>query len=653
MGARGPRVESAWSGETDAVNVTKRSAAQWALAVGALGVVFGDIGTSPLYTVQTLFNPSDPHPVKVSHDSIFGVISLIFWSVMIIVTITYVMLVMRADNDGEGGIMALIALIRRRALPGGARAKAVLAALGIFGASLFFGDSMITPAISVLSAVEGVKVAAPSVSGLVIPITVAIIVVLFLVQRLGTGAVGRMFGPIMGAWFTVIALLGIRGVAAHPVILEALSPTYALGFLFGHFGTAFFSLTAVVLAVTGAEALYADMGHFGRGPIRRAWLLLVFPACILNYLGQGALILGNHATIANPFFLLAPGWARLPMVFLATVATVIASQAVISGAYSVAHQAGRLGYLPRLRIQYTSEQMMGQIYVPWINWLLLAAVLTLVLAFRSSAALAYAYGTAVTGTITTTTLLFFYYARHQWRWPLWIVLSGGGVLLAIDLLFFAANLTKLLHGAWLPLLIGIIAFAIFTTWQRGRQLVTEERIREEGPLPEFIEQLHAIRPPLHRVPGTAVFLNRGKAAAPLALRANVEHNEILHEHVLILSIETMPAPHVPAEERLQADDLGYKDDRITYVAARFGYMDQTNVPGLIALIRNAGIECPSDDDKLSYFVSRIELVQGHAPGMSRWRKRLFVATSRITADAAEYFRLPRERTVIMGSRIEI
>ena len=637
----------------DILSVSRRAAGQAALTLGALGVVFGDIGTSPLYTVQTLFNPGDPHPVKVSRDSIFGVVSLIFWAVTIIVTVTYVLLVMRADNDGEGGIMALIALIRRQALPGGRRAKAVLAALGIFGASLFFGDSMITPAISVLSAVEGVKVAAPSLSGLVIPITVAIIVVLFMAQRLGTGAVGRVFGPVMAVWFTVLAALGVRGIADHPVILEALSPSYAVGFLTGHFGTAFFSLTAVVLAVTGAEALYADMGHFGRGPVRRAWLLVVFPACILNYLGQGALILGHPASISNPFFLLAPGWARLPMVLLATVATVIASQAVISGAFSVAHQAGQLGYLPRLRIQYTSERLMGQIYVPWINWLLLVSVLTLVLAFRTSAALAYAYGTAVTGTISITTLLFFYYARHQWRWPLWIVLAGGGILLAIDLLFFAANLTKLTHGAWLPLLIGITIFTIFTTWQRGRELVTQERDREEGPLPEFIAELHAMKPPLYRVPGTAIFLNRGKTTAPLAMRANVEHNEILHENVIIVSVETMPVPHIPEAERLQVDGLGYRHDGIIHVTARFGYMDPTNVPGLLPLIRDADIEGPAPDAKLSYFVSRIELVQGDAPGMSRWRKRLFIATSRITPDAAEYFRLPRERTVIMGSRIEI
>jgi KUP system potassium uptake protein len=635
------------------VSVNRRATAQGALALGALGVVFGDIGTSPLYTVQTVFNPADPHPVKVTEDSIFGIISLIFWSVTIIVTITYVLLVMRADNDGEGGIMALIALIRRRALPGGRRAKVGLAALGIFGASLFFGDSMITPAISVLSAIEGVKVAAPSVSGLVIPITVAIIIALFLVQRLGTGAVGRLFGPVMGVWFTVLGVLGVRGIADHPEILKALSPTYAVGFLVGHFETAFFSLTAVVLAVTGAEALYADMGHFGRTPIRRAWLLVVFPACILNYMGQGALILGNEANTSSPFFLLAPGWARLPMVFLAAVATVIASQAVITGAYSVAQQAARLGYLPRLRIKYTSEEVVGQIYIPFINWLLLVAVLTLVLTFRSSAALAYAYGTAVTGTITCTTLLFFYYARHQWRWPLWIVLTGGGVLIAIDLLFFASNLTKLAHGAWLPLLIGIITFTILTTWQRGRELVTEQRIRDEGPLPAFIEQLHAMKPSLPRVPGTAVFLNRGKDTAPLAMRANVEHNHVLHKHVLILTVETKPAPHVPAAERIAVDDLGYKDDRITHVTARFGYMDPQNIPALLPLIREADIEKPLESGELSYFLSRIEIILGHTPGMSRWRKRLFIATSQITADAAEVFQLPREQTLIVGSRIEL
>ena len=633
--------------------VRRPGTAQTALAVGALGVVFGDIGTSPLYTIQTVFNPGDPHPVTVTEDSIFGIISLIFWSVTIIVTVTYVLLVMRADNDGEGGIMALIALIRRRAVPGGRRTKLTLAALGIFGASLFFGDSMITPAISVLSAIEGVKVAAPSVSDLVIPITAAIIIVLFLVQRLGTGAVGRMFGPAMGIWFAAIGVLGVRGIAGHPAILKALSPGYALGFLVGHFGTAFFSLAAVVLAVTGAEALYADMGHFGRPPITRVWLILVFPACILNYMGQGALILGNTGNTSSPFFLLAPRWAQLPMVFLAAVATVIASQAVITGAFSVAHQAARLGYLPRLRVAYTSEEQMGQIYVPWINWLLLVAVLTLVVTFKSSAALAYAFGMAVTGTITITTLLYFYVVRYQWRRPLWIVAPGAAILLTVDLLFFAANLTKLVSGAWLPLLIAITAFTVLTTWQRGRELVTRQREHDERSLREFVDRLHATKPPLPRVPGTAVFLNRGKATAPLALRANIEHNHVLHQHVLILAIETMPVPHVPAAGRITADDLGYKDDRIIHITARFGYMDQTNVPGLLPLIRAADIESPLDDDTLSYFLSRIEIVRGNTPGMSRWRKRLFIATSRITADAAEYFQLPRERTLIVGSRIEL
>ena len=632
--------------------MNQRATGQAALAVGALGVVFGDIGTSPLYTVQTVFNPHDPHPVPVSTESIFGVISLIFWSVTLIVTVTYVSLVMRADNDGEGGIMALIALIRRRRIPGGRRTKVVLAALGVFGASLFFGDSVITPAISVLSAIEGVKVAAPAVADLVVPITVVIIVGLFLVQRRGTGAVGRLFGPVMGIWFAAIGAIGVRGIVAHPEILKALSPTYAVGFLVGHFSTAFFSLTAVVLAVTGAEALYADMGHFGRAPIRRVWLILVFPACILSYLGQGALILGDRSSISSPFFLLAPGWARLPMVFLAAAATVIASQAVITGAFSVAQQAARLGYLPRLRITYTSEERVGQIYVPWINRVLLVSVLTLVVTFKTSAALAYAYGMAVTGTITITTLLFLYVARYQWRTPLWIVVTGGGALLAVDLLFLAANLTKLVHGAWLPLLIALAAFTVLTTWQRGRELVTAARQRDEGPLPAFVDQLHAMKPPLPRVPSTAVFLNRGKDTAPLALRENVEHNQVLHEHVLILAIETRPVPHVPPAQRLAVDDLGYKDDRIIHVTAFFGYMDQTNVPGLLPLIGKAEIESPLDDDKVSFFLSRIELRPGNTPGMSRWRKRLFLATSRITADAADYFQLPRERTVIMGSRIE-
>jgi KUP system potassium uptake protein len=629
-----------------------RDSVRLAVVVGALGVVFGDIGTSPIYTMQIIFNPADPHPVPVSTGNVFGVVSLIFWSVMIIVTVTYVLLAMRIDNDGEGGIMALISLLRRRAVPG-RRTAPVLAALGIFGASLFFGDSMITPAISVLSAVEGVKVIQPSLESLIVPITAVIIVALFAVQRRGTAAVGRVFGPVMIAWFTAIGGLGVTGIVLHPEILKALSPTYAIGFLAGHFDIAFFALAAIVLAVTGAEAIYADMGHFGRRAIARGWLFLVLPAGTLSYLGQGALILDDPANISSPFFLLAPEWSRLPLVLLATAATVIAAQAVITGAYSVASQAGKLGYLPRLRIAHTSESSIGQIYVPWINWLLMFSVLTLVFAFRSSAALAYAFGMAVTGTITIATVLFLYVARHRWGTSLWLLGPLAFVLLGVDLLFVAANLTKLVHGAWLPLVIALFAFTLMTTWQRGRRVVTAERERIEGSLPEFIARMHTEMAGMPRVPGTAVFLNRGKQTAPLALRANVEHNHVRHEHVIILSIETEPVPRVPREERITIDDLGYADDGIFHVVARFGYMERPDVPDALRILDPDTTEGRLNIDEASFFLSKIELRTGTAPTMAQWRKRLFVATSHITADAAEYFRLPRERTVIMGSHIEV
>ena len=416
-----------------------------AIVIAALGVVFGDIGTSPIYTLQTVFNPGDPHPVPISRVHIFGIVSLIFWSVMIIVSLTYVTLVMRADNNGEGGIMALITLLRRSSSPRGRRTAAILAALGIFGAALFFGDSMITPAISVLSAVEGLKIIEPSLDSWIVPITAVIIVALFSVQRQGSAIVGRFFGPVMVAWFVTIAACGIRGVLTHPQILWALSPTYALSFMVGNFHIAFFALAAVVLAVTGAEALYADMGHFGRRAITRGWLL-VLPACTLSYLGQGALLIGDERLVNAPFFLLVPEWGRIPIVLLATAATVIASQAVVTGAFSVASQAAQLGYLPRLRIAHTSASTIGQIYVPWINGLLMISVLTLVFAFRSSAALGYAYGMAVTATITITTLLFFYLARTRWHTPLWLVLLGAGALLTVDLLFFAGRRDQAGHA---------------------------------------------------------------------------------------------------------------------------------------------------------------------------------------------------------------
>ncbi|MER7923750.1 potassium transporter Kup [Streptomyces sp. NPDC096057] len=645
--------EASPPGPPEARHGGARDAVRLAVVVGALGVVFGDIGTSPIYTLQTVFNPGDPHPVPVSTQNVYGVVSLVFWSVMVIVTVTYVLLAMRADNEGEGGIMALITLLRRWSSERGGRAAVVLTGLGIFGASLFFGDSMITPAISVLSAVEGLKVVEPSLDSAVVPITAVIIVVLFLVQRRGTAAVGRVFGPVMIAWFTAIGACGVVGITEHPGILRALWPSYALGFLFGHFGTAFFALAAVVLAVTGAEALYADMGHFGRRAITRGWMFLVFPACVLSYLGQGALILDDPANISSPFFLLVPHWGRWPMVLLATAATVIASQAVITGAYSVASQAAQLGYLPRLRIAHTSESTIGQIYVPWINWLLMVSVLTLVFAFRSSAALAFAFGMAVTGTITITTLLFFYVARAKWHTPVWLIATGATLLLTVDLLFVAANLTKLVHGAWLPLLIGLTAFTVMTTWQRGREVVTAERADHEGSLREFVDQLRSGERPVIQVPGTAVFLNRGKRTAPLAMRANVERNHVRHEQVVILSIETEPVPRVPLDRRIVVDGLGYADDGIIHVTARFGYMETPDVPGTLTLIDPAETEGTLHLDQASYFLSTIELRRGEAPTMAPWRKRLFIATSHITADAAEHFGLPRDRTVIMGWHIEV
>ncbi|MDO0977885.1 potassium transporter Kup [Mycolicibacterium frederiksbergense] len=624
-----------------------------AIIVGALGVVFGDIGTSPIYTLQTVFNPADPHPVPLDEANVYGVVSVIFWSVMLIVTFTYVTLVMRADNHGEGGIMALITLLRRGASTRGHRTAIVLGFLGLFGAALFFGDSMITPAISVLSAVEGLKTIEPDLKDWVVPITAVIIVALFSVQRQGTAVVGRFFGPVMIAWFVAIGACGISGIAANPGILAALSPTHAVAFLSGHFHIAFFALAAIVLAVTGAEALYADMGHFGRRAIVIGWLGLVLPACTLNYLGQGALLLQDDNVHTAPFFLLAPEWARLPLVLLATAATVIASQAVITGAFSVVSQAVQLGYLPRLRITHTSDKAIGQIYVPWINWVLMVSVITLVFAFETSAALAYAFGMAVSGTITITTFLFLYYARQQWKWPLWVLVIGGGALLVVDLMFFAANLTKLVHGAWLPLAIAVFAFTVMTTWQRGRHLVTDSRRVIEGPLRPFIDELADRRPPLARVPGTSVFLNRSDDTTPLAMRANVEHNHVLHEHVIIVSVETLPVPRLPEDQRITVDALGYRDDGIVHVTVHAGYMERPDVPAALRMLPATLTEGGVDLDCASFFLSHLELVPGDSTDMTGWRKRLFVATSFLTADAAGYFHLPQDRTILVGSRMEV
>jgi KUP system potassium uptake protein len=621
-----------------------------ALSLGALGIVFGDIGTSPLYALQTVF-AADQHAVRPTEAGVYGVISLVFWAVTVIVSIKYVVFIMRADNNGEGGIMALIALIRNVGLER-RPAQVVLVALGIFGASLFYGDGMITPAISVLSAVEGLKVAAPELDHLVVPITLVILTVLFAVQRYGTGAVGRAFGPVMGTWFALLAVAGLGKVVAHPGILRALSPSYGISFLFDHGHVAFIALGSVVLTVTGAEALYADMGHFGRPPIRRAWFAIVFPALILNYMGQGALILDSPRAVDNPFFLLFPHWARIPMVLAATAATVIASQAVISGAFSVTRQAVQLGFLPRLTIRHTSHQEVGQVYVPAVNWGIFVAVVALVVGFGSSAALASAYGIAVTGTLAIDTLLFFVVVRHLWHKPLWLSVAGALLFLTVDLTFFSANLTKVLHGGWFPLSIALVVFVVLTTWQRGREIVTRNRTEEEGPLRAFIEDIREMQPPVYRAPSTGIFLNANIETTPLALRANVEHNHTVHASVVIMSIETLRVPHVPVDERVTVDDLGYRDDGITHMTARIGFMDKIDVPATVRMAAEH-VESELDLERASYFLSRISIVMTDAPGMARWRKRLFIAIARNAANPVLLFGLPDDQTVVLSSHIEI
>jgi len=629
----------------------KRAATKTALTVGALGVVFGDIGTSPIYTIQTAFDPSDPHPIQTSLQSVYGVVSLIFWAVLLIVTVKYVGLVMKADNDGEGGIMALVSQIRKLGQEVPWRAKFVLASLGVFGAALFFSDSMLTPAISVLSAVEGTKTISSSMDAFVIPITLAIVVVLFATQYRGTTLIGRVNGRIMLVWFGTIAVLGIRGILMHPEVLKALSPTYGLRFLFT--GTnGFFSLASVVLAITGCEALYSDMGHFGRPAIARAWLLLVFPACILSYLGQGALILDDRGAISAPLFDLMPDAGLAPFVLLATAATVVASQAVISGAFSLAHQAAQLNYLPRMRVVHTSATEYGQVYVPVINWILMVAVLALVLAFQTSAKLAFAFGMAVTVTIATTTILFFVVAHRRWQQPLWLTVLGAAFFLTIELAFFGANLTKFTHGAWVPLLIGVVLFAVMTTWFRGWQLITAKRFRLGGSLREFATDIRTNDPPVTRVPGTGVYLTREHQIVPLAMRACAEYLHSLNETVIILSLQSLPVPRISQADRLDVDDLRYTDDGIAVVRAKHGYAEHFDVPALVEQIAQARIERAVDVRHTSFYLSRIELKAGDEPGMSRWRKHLFLVTGTISADPADYFRLPRERTITLGAEIE-
>ncbi|WP_426519148.1 potassium transporter Kup [Diaminobutyricibacter sp. McL0618] len=620
-------------------------------AVAALGVVFGDIGTSPLYALKTVFL-LDGGAVRANQGDVFGVISLMFWSITIIVSIKYVGILMRADNEGEGGVMALAALAQRLYSTRKGRAGTLLV-IGIVGVALFYGDSIITPAISVLSAVEGLNVTTPAIAHLVIPIAAVILIGLFAVQRFGTGRVGGLFGPVMVLWFVVLAAAGLVMVIQDPAVLLGLSPTYAIVFIVAHPSISFIALGAVVLVITGAEALYADMGHFGPAPIRRAWFFLVFPALTINYLGQAALILHDPAAKANPFFLLIPEWGRLPVVILATVATVIASQAVISGAFSLSRQAVQLGLLPPLSIRQTSRQEGGQIYLPAVNALLFIGVMAVMLAFGSSERLSTAYGISVTGALVVDTLLLLLVARPLWQWRAWKIVAAAVVFGGLELTFLAGNLSKVVNGGWVPLLIAAAVITVMTTWRRGRQLVQEDRKKKEGSLSEFIEEVRTQN--LARVPGIAIFPHPNKNSTPLALRANVQHNHVLHEHVIIVSMTTAPVPHVPTYDAFIYDELGYADDGIEHLTIRFGFSDKPDIPRALRSACYAGIlPLKAKDFKdASYFISRGAIRTTRKKGMVGWRRSLFVALAHNAADPAARFGLPALRTVTMGSDVEI
>jgi KUP system potassium uptake protein len=618
------------------------------LALGALGIVFGDLGTSPLYTVQTIFT-AHADAAKPTPAGVYGIASLIFWSLMIVVSIKYAGFIMRAHNRGDGGIMALTALVQRHKVPH----AFALVTLGIFGAGLFFGDGMVTPAISVISAVEGLNVVDPSLSHLVVPIALVILVGLFAAQRYGTGAVGWLFGPIILVFFTAIAILGGREVIAHPGVLQGLSPSWGVRFMVDHGVAAFLTLGGVVLCVTGAEALYADRGHFGAGPIRFTWFVIVLPAVLLSYLGQSALILHHPATIANPFYLLVPHALRVPMVVLATLATIIASQAAITGSFSVARQAVQLGFLPRLKIVHTSSTE-GQIYVPLINWMLGFGVVALVIGFQHSANLADIYGVAVTGTFVLNTILFLAVARSMWHTPRWRLALLGALFLTVEVAFFTSNLSKVGHGAWLPLVVGLLFAFVMMTWRRGGQILTRNRIAEEGPLDEFLDALCDGDTPIHRVPGTAVFLNPGSTTTPLALRAEVERIHTLQEKVLLVSLERVSVPHVLPAKRFKVERVGRGLFKVTHVEIRAGYRDRFDCPAALVQARKEGLlERNLDLEHASYVVSRMMITPTDSPGMHRLRKTLFITMARNAASPIEQFKLPPERTVMMGSQVQL
>ena len=614
------------------------------LSVAALGVVYGDIGTSPLYALRECFY--GPHAIPPTATNIMGVLSLVFWALVLVISGKYITFVLRADNQGEGGILALTALATPiKILSKTERWPLVL--LGIFGAALLYGDGMITPAISVLSAVEGLATATPIFTPYVVPITIGILIGLFLIQSHGTGGVGKIFGPVTLVWFATIGLLGGIEIARHPAVLESVNPMHAVNFFRTNGWTGYFILGTVVLAITGGESLYVDLGHFGRRPIRVVWFLVVMPALLLNYFGQGALLMNDAETAINPFFLMAPSWALFPLVILATCATVIASQAVISGAFSVTMQAVQFGFLPRLRITHTSSREFGQIYIPSINWALMVACIVLVIGFGASSALAAAYGVAVISTMTITSIMFFVVARQRWHWNLGLVIALVGVFLIIDLSFLGANLVKVPHGGWFPLVAAAAVFAIMTTWKQGRRALTQVLLSNALPIERFLEDITR-NPPL-RVPGTAVFMNGNVTGAPAALLHNVRHNHVLHEHNVLLTAITRQTPRVDPADRVTVERLGQGFWRIV---VSYGFTEEPDVPSVIAGIREPGLEL--DPERVTYFLGRETLIAiRHVHHMTGWREKLFVAMQRNATNATSYFRLPSNQVIELGSQVEI
>ena len=615
------------------------------LTLGALGVVYGDIGTSPLYALRECFG--GVHPMTPTRENVLGILSLIFWSLLLIVSLKYLAIVLRATNKGEGGILALMALTFPKRSRGTGRRRAALIGLGVFGAALLYGDGMITPSISVLSAIEGLKVATPAFEPFVIPLTILTLVLLFAAQSRGTGSVGSVFGPIMVVWFLSLGLLGVVEIRHAPAVLASLNPVLGVEFLVRSGWEGFVVLGAVFLAVTGAEALYADVGHFGARPIRLAWFFLVLPGLFLNYLGQGALVLRDPSAVQNPFYLLCPRWALYPMVGLSTIATVIASQALISGAFSLTIQAIQLGYLPRMVVKHTSSQERGQIYLPHINWALMVACIALVLGFRSSTNMASAYGIAVTLTMISTTVLFFFASRRLWNWSVFQALAVCTLFLVVEGAFFAANMLKVLNGGWVPLAMGLIIFVLMATWKKGRQLVWTKLAPASMPLEMFLDSLESSKR-LPRVPGSALFMTANPEGTPIALLHNLKHNKVLHERNLILTVLTDEVPQVHAEKRLEVEKLGAGFHRLL---AHYGFMEEPNVP---ELLRSAQLDGDSVDlNKTTFFFSRETLVPTRSVSMARWRQWLFAFMSRNAQSASSFYRIPANRVVELGMQVEI